>query len=290
MNSIKSKFNKKTGRVVLFGKNGFIAKDLIKSLKKENIKTFSISKKEIDLLKLNSIKKINSIINDNDTVVFISAKAPVKNIQMFYDNITMIKNFIEGIKDKSINHLIYISSDAVYSDTKKKINENSKTSPESLHGLMHLIRENLLNSFQKNISIIRPTLIFGHNDPHNGYGPNQFIRLVKNNSDVVLFGKGEEKRDHIWVEDLSKILIFVIKNRVLGKLNATTGKTMSFNEIAKIIKKVSNKKIQIIFTNRVGKMPHNGYRPFDNSKIYKTIPKFKFKNFTKIIEQIINKY
>ena len=91
MNSIKSKFNKKTGRVVLFGKNGFIAKDLIKSLKKENIKTFAISKKEIDLLKLNSIKKINSIINENDTVVFISAKAPVKNIQMFYENITMIK-------------------------------------------------------------------------------------------------------------------------------------------------------------------------------------------------------
>lgn len=284
------KFNKKNSRVVIFGKSGFIAKDLIASLKKENFKILPISSKNIDLLKSTSIKKIKSIISDSDTVVFTSAKAPVKNIKMFYDNITMIKNFIEAVKNKNINHLIYISSDAVYSDSKKKINENSKTTPDSLHGLMHLIRENLLKSFQNNLLIIRPTLIFGQNDPHNGYGPNKFIRLVNDSSNIVLFGKGEEKRDHIWVEDLTKILINVINNRVLGKLNATTGNIISFNEIAKLVKKISNKNIQIINSDRIGKMPHNGFRSFDNSKIYKIIPNFKFRKFSKIIEQIINKY
>ena len=283
-------FIKNNNRVVVFGKSGFIAKHLIVALKNENFKILPISSKKIDLLKSTSIKQIKSIINDSDTVVFTSAKAPVKNIQMFYDNITMIKNFIEATKNKKINHLIYISSDAVYSDSKNKINENSKTDPDSLHGMMHLIRENLLKSFQNNISIIRPTLIFGHNDPHNGYGPNKFVRLVNNSSNIILFGNGEEKRDHIWVEDLSKILIHVIRKRVLGKLNATTGSVISFNAIAKQVKKISNKNIKIISTDRVGKMPHNGYRAFDNSKIYKIIPKFKFRKFSKIIKQIINKY
>lgn len=286
----KQIFIKKNNRVVVFGKSGFVAKDLIFALKKENFKVLPISSKKIDLLKSTSIKQIKSIINDSDTVVFTSSKAPVKNMQMFYDNITMIKNFIEATKNKKINHLIYISSDAVYSDSKKKINENSKTAPDSLHGMMHLTRENLLNSFQNNLSIIRPTLIFGHNDPHNGYGPNQFIRLANNSSNIILFGNGEEKRDHIWVEDLSKILIQVIRMRILGKLNATTGNIISFNEIAKLVKKISKKNIKIISTDRIGKMPHNGYRPFDNSKIYKIIPKFKFRKFSKIIEQIINKY
>ena len=31
-----------------------------------------------------------------------------------------------------------------------------------------------------NIGHLRPTLVYGENDPHNGYGPNMFLRLAKN--------------------------------------------------------------------------------------------------------------
>ena len=64
--------------------------------------------------------------------------------------------------------------------TQKKITENSLIAPNSLHGQMHLIRENYLTDiFQEKMCIIRPTLVFGPNDPHNGYGPNKFIRDIK---------------------------------------------------------------------------------------------------------------
>ena len=46
--------------------------------------------------------------------------------------------------------------------------------------MMHVIRENYLKSlFLKKLCILRPTLIYGEGDPHNGYGPNKFIRLAK---------------------------------------------------------------------------------------------------------------
>ena len=36
---------------------------------------------------------------------------------------------------------------------------------------MHLLRENYLqNLYQDKLCIVRPTLIYGSNDPHNGYG------------------------------------------------------------------------------------------------------------------------
>ena len=28
------------------------------------------------------------------------------------------------------------------------------------------------------VGILRPTLVYGANDPHNGYGPNRFRRLA----------------------------------------------------------------------------------------------------------------
>ena len=89
--------------------------------------------------------------------------------------------------DPKFQHLIYISSDAVYKDIKTKINENSKTEPKSLHGIMHLTRELLFGAHFNNLCILRPTLIYGEEDPHNGYGPNQFIRLAKKNYPIKIY-------------------------------------------------------------------------------------------------------
>ena len=78
-------------------------------------------------------------MSTNDIIVFISAEAPAKNFNMFRNNIEMCENFCESIKDKEkISKIIYISSDAVYSDSVKKLNENSQTLPSSMHGMMHL--------------------------------------------------------------------------------------------------------------------------------------------------------
>jgi len=44
------------------------------------------------------------------------------------------------------------------------------------------------------LAILRPTLVYGAGDPHNGYGPNRFRRLASANQPIVLFGEGEERR------------------------------------------------------------------------------------------------
>ena len=280
----------KNSRVVIFGKNGFIAENIISFLNKKKIQNKALSSQNLNLLKKSSIKKIKETIYENDVIIFISAKAPVKNLKMFNENLTMLNNFIAGIDNKKIKHLIYVSSDAVYADSSKKINERSITDPDSLHGIMHLTREKLLETLNIKLTIVRPTLVYGSKDPHNGYGPNKFVRLAKQNSDIVLFGKGEEKRDHIWVNDLAKIIFIIIKKNIYGKINATSGKVFSFFQINKIIKKTSNKKINIIFTKRSGKMPHNGYRAFQKSRIQNIIPNFKFNQIDIVLKKIYKHY
>ena len=56
--------------------------------------------------------------------------------------------------------------------------------------MMHIIRESILGKkFGKKILIIRPTLIYGKHDNHNGYGPNQFLRLAQKNKNIHLLEK-----------------------------------------------------------------------------------------------------
>ena len=123
----------------------------------------------------------------------------------------MMKNIINVIMTTSIRNILYVSSDAIYSDNKEPITEDSPKEPKSLHGIMHLTREIMLEQLDKvNLSIVRPTLVYGYNDPHNGYGPNKFVRLAKDNKNITLFGKGEELRDHINIEDVTKIIIQIL--------------------------------------------------------------------------------
>ena len=149
-----------------------------------------------------------------------------------------------------IRKIIYISSDAVYSDTKYRISENSETKPSSIHGIMHLHRENLLRIFipNKKLLILRPTLIYGRNDTHNSYGPNRFMRLAIKNKDIKLFGRGEELRDHIHISDVIKIIYLSLKSNKFGIYNVVTGKIISFKKLAEKSIEKSLSKSKIIFT------------------------------------------
>lgn len=265
----------KKNRILILGSSSFIAKSIIDKFYENNIQPILISRKEIDLEKVTSILKLKKILKNNDTIIFVAAKSPVKNIETLNINLVIAKNIIESLKEIKLNHLIYISSDAVYSDNKKKINEFSETTPNTLHGFMHLIRETMLKNLNCPKTFIRPTLVYGVNDPHNSYGINKFVRCAQSNKEIFLFGNGEERRDHIHVDNIGDIVFEVVINKITGVINAVSGSVISFYEIAKNIQKIyPNIKIKKI--KRSGIMPHNGYRPFDNSLLKKKFSHIKF--------------
>ena len=264
-----TKKNNKKKRMVLLGKSGIISSNLQKHLKKKRINFIALGRSSIDLRNKESFKILKKKIKPGDVVIFISAKAPVKTFEMFIENLKICEVVCDSLKNKKISQLIYISSDAVYSDTKNKIFENSECLPDSLHGQMHLLREKILiHKFKKILCILRPTLIFGVGDTHNGYGPNRFVNLAIKNKNINIFGHGEERRDHIFIEDVVNIIFKCIVNDARGILNLASGKVYSFKHIAKEVISSSNSKSKLKKVKRLGPIPHNGYRPF-NIKLLK---------------------
>ena len=169
-----------------------------------------------------------------------------------------------------------------------KISENSTTLPNSLHGLMHLTRELILKErFKKILCILRPTLIYGVGDTHNGYGPNRFINLALKNKPLVIFGNGEERRDHIFIEDLVKVIIKCIEKKGLGILNLASGKIYSFKYLATQTISFSKSESKLVKISRIGAMPHNGYRPFNIKLLKKHFKKIKMSSINTGIKKYI---
>lgn len=287
-NEINDFFPKK---VLILGKNSFIGKSIIRGLEKIKVNYLALGRSELDLSKNESINGLKKYLEKVDCMIFISAVAPVKDMEMFNSNLKIIKNVSETLINFKKIHVINISSDAVYSDSKKPLNENSLTYPESLHGLMHLNREILLRQVvdHKYFVTLRPTLIYGSEDPHNGYGPNSFVRLVKSNKNIKLFGEGEELRDHVYVEDVANACMKVILRKSYGILNIASGQLVSFKECAeKIISLFPQSQSKIETSERKFAMPHNGYRPIDNNETFRAFPSFKYLSFDEGVKLIKN--
>ena len=207
--------------------------NIFKYLKSKNYKLLGISRKKIDFLKRNSSKKLEKIIKKNDIIVNAIAIAPCKTYKDLNKNIKIIQNIQLGLSKAELIKYFNISSDAVYPDTKDKINENLKINPTSIHGLMHLNREKIIDLTSKcKVLHIRPTLVYGFGDPHGGYGPNLFFETVNKNKTIKIFGNGEEIRDHIFIKDLVRIFEKILIKNCSGVLNFVTGRGITFMQIA----------------------------------------------------------
>ena len=143
---------------------------------------------------------------------------------------------------------------------------------------MHLAREIMFRTEVSGpLATLRPTLVYGALDTHNGYGPNRFRRLAERGEEIVLFGEGEERRDHVFIDDVVELVARVVLMRSRGTLNIATGKVHSFREIANAIIDLSGRDVSMRGSIRIGPMPHGGLRQFDISACRSAFPDFEYK-------------
>jgi UDP-glucose 4-epimerase len=263
-------------RVAVIGAGGFVGAAVRRRLAAAGIDVLALGRRDVDLLAEDAAERLTRLLRPSDAVVAVSALAPVKNLDMLRDNVTMIRALVAALTATPPAHLVAISSDAVFADLPVPLTEESPKAPGSLHGAMHLMREIALAEIPAPSATLRPTLIYGVDDPHNGYGPNRFRRLAAAGEEIVLFGEGEERRDHVLVDDVAELVFRTLTRRSRGSLNCATGQTWSFREVASMVAGLHPAPVRIVGSPRRGPMPHNGYRPFDPSATLTAFPDFRY--------------
>lgn len=264
-------------RVVVMGAAGFIGGAIAARLAQDGVPVLPLSRADIDLLAPDAAARLAALLRPDDAFVAASAKAPVKNADMLVDNVIMARALVQALAKAPVAHVLNISSDAIYADSDGPLTEASCAAPGSLHGAMHMTREVMFQAEVKApLAMLRPTLVYGPGDPHNGYGPNRFRRLAARGEEIVLFGNGEERRDHVHIEDVAALAVHMLLRRSVGALNAATGTVISFREIAEMVVRLAASPVAIRPTPRSGPMPHNGYRAFDAASVQRAFPGFAF--------------
>jgi nucleoside-diphosphate-sugar epimerase len=193
---------------------------------------------------------------------------------MLMQNLRMGEAVCAALAAVTVSHVLYISSDAVYADDANPVTEESYCAPSTLHGMMHAARELMLKSATgAPVAMLRPTLVYGAADPHNGYGPNRFRRQAERREPITIFGEGEERRDHVLVEDVAELALLMLRHRSRGALNAVTGVSTSFHDIAQMVARQFGATVKSV--PRPGPRPHLLHRFFDVTQCIKAFPLFR---------------
>src|SRR3954462_12389768 len=132
-------------RVVILGARGFVGAAAEQMLHNHHVPVLSLGRSEIDLVSDDASDRLVHQLRPDDSLLVISARAPVKDGTMLVENVKMMQTICKAIATSPPRHVVYISSDAVYRDSKKPLTERSCAEPGSLHGAMHLARELMLN-------------------------------------------------------------------------------------------------------------------------------------------------
>lgn len=261
-------------RIAVIGAGGFIGGAIARAAERRGLPLLRLGRPDLDLLQPGAEDRLAAMLQPDDAVVMVSAQAPCKDAEMLQANIRMAAQAAAALRRAKPDHLLYISSDAVYADSPDPLTEFSCAAPASLHGVMHLAREIMLRDAVGGAAFatLRPTLVYGPGDPHNGYGPNRFWRNAAAGEPIALFGNGEERRDHIHVEDVAALALGILLRRGIGILNAATGMVTSFHDIAEMVRAHHPGAPPIRTLPRSGPMPHGGYRPFDIAAMRQAFP------------------
>ena len=273
---------------VLFGGSGFLGTNFQYLLGSKKIEFKNIGSKEINLLDENNKEIIRENTKHKNTIyIFFSALTPDKgkDFLTFEKNIKMAKNFLENFNYEDIDtkKIIYISSDAVYPLSEENINIDSLPMPTDLYSSMHLTREIMFKEKFNNLMILRPTLIYGYGDTHNSYGPNRFFSQMISEKKIKIFGKGQDLRDHLYIDDFCELLLKFSFLEKFGTYILASGNSISYLDLSNIFLKNFSNNLQEIIKIPVDNKPTR--RCFDMSYL-KNFFEFKFSS----LENNIIKY
>lgn len=208
--------------ILLIGGSGFVGTRLIEILLK-HFKIINIDKNQSlfypKITVIGDVRNLDSIdlkFKNIDSVILLAAehRDDVSPSSLYYDvNVSGTANVLKFMDRHGIKNIIFTSSVAIYGLNKINPNENFPPDPFNHYGKSKWKAEQVLRNWyqldsnNKSLNIIRPTVIFGERNRGNVFNLLKQICSGK----FLMIGKGKNKKSMCYVGNI----VALIKDRLV---------------------------------------------------------------------------
>ena len=235
-------------KLSIIGGSGFIGTHLCKQLETLNIdfeivdlKVSNDYPKKTIVADIRNLKTLRQSIT-GDVIIHLAAvhTDDIKEKKVYFEtNVDGTSNILKVCEEKNIQSVIFTSSVAVYGFARPNVDETSRTNPFNYYGESKLEAEKLLtnwykkNSFNKKLTIIRPTVIFGENNRGNLFKLMESIYLKK----FLMIGSGKNIKSIAYVRNLVDFIVFSLDFDKFQLYNYIDKPDLNIIQLVNIIKK-----------------------------------------------------
>lgn len=214
------------------GHNGFIGSHLLKKIDAEEFKLRLFNGDLADT------KALDAFTKDCEKVIHLAGIFSDDFDKLLNVNVLGTKNVVDSCKINGVRKIIFSSTGAVYGEPLHDgiSKEEDSFFPNTLYGLSKLYAEEYINFSGLDFVILRFPNVYG---PGNEKGViYNFLKSIKENKKVTIFGSGNQKRDFLFVEDAVQSIILSLKySKEKEIFNISSVIAHSLNDVVAIIKK-----------------------------------------------------
>jgi len=267
-------------RIVLLGHSGFVGSHLVTHLRRHHpeLELVTLSVDDLDLTRTEAVERLSALFEADVGVVMT---AGVKrqwgdSLEAFSRNLGMAQNICQALAARPVGRFVFFSSAAVYGETNhnEAIDENTTVCPASYYGVAKFASECILQqTLRRGLVALRPPLIYGPGDISKSYGPAGFVHAARHSDPITLWGDGDEKREFIYVGDVTELTTRLLFNDFEGPLNIASGRQYTFREAADFVVRHARARVAITSRPRSKVKVDHGFR---NDRLAGLFPDFKF--------------
>ena len=243
--------------ITLIGGSGFVGTRLIDLLEKDerfiirniDIRPSHFFNKYTIGGDVRNLSQLNSLLRGCDIVVLLAAqhRDDVRPRSLYYEtNVDGMRNTLQAMECNGVKRIIFFSSVAVYGINKDNPDESYSFDPFNDYGKSKIQAEIVLSEWYKehpdwNITIIRPTVLFGERNRGNVY--NLIYQIAHGR--FLMVGNGNNVKSMAYVGNVVAFVKYLIDNVTVGYnvYNYVDKPDFTMNELVGHVEKVMNIKI-----------------------------------------------
>lgn len=204
---------------------------------------------------LEDSRSLGKAMNNVDVVIHLAASSIIKfsydkPLEYFENNLINGIKLLEVMRKKGVKKIVYSSTSSVHGNPNKvPVKEEDATNPLNAYAASKLAFEHALVSYYHSYGIESVSLRY-----FNVYGPRDeqrprtraipmWIEAILDNKPIPWYWNGQQVRDYIYVTDVARAHLEVMKLKGIHIFNIGSGKGIRMRDVFKTLEKIVGTKL-----------------------------------------------
>lgn len=236
------------------GSAGFIGGHLAAELEQQGWEVECIDINNCDISDFRNTFEITAVDVVFHLAAFTGVRASVEMPRLCQRwNVLGTQNILERAVDLGIKHVVFASSSSVYGNGATRFLEEQEMRPMSPYAASKVAGEALCHAYHKlygmDIAVLRYFTVYGPNGRED-MAVGKFLRALREDSPITIYGDGQQKRDFTYVGDVVKATIAAAAWPGYNVVNVGYGSPHSVINMLGMLEELTGKKAEIEWAPR----------------------------------------